>query len=331
MGLAQLTDNIPIPAYADVLAAADRIRGFAVRTPLLRSDSLDAITGGRVFVKPECLQRTGSFKFRGAYNRLSALSPEERAGGVVAFSSGNHAQGVALAAKLLGIRAAIVMPSDAPTVKVQATRDYGAEVIFYDRLTEKREVIGARLAAERGAVLVPSFDDPYIVAGQGTAGLEIAQDLEAMGLKADVALVCCGGGGLASGIGLGIGDVPIVVVEPEGYDDVTRSLASGAIEPVRNPGPTLCDALQTLVTVPLTFDILRSKGARGVAVSEASVKRAVAFAFAQLKLVVEPGGAVALAAALEGAVDLKGKVAVLTLSGGNVDPAVFIRCLTEAA
>lgn len=312
-------------------AAAARLRGHAVRTPLLRSDMLDAATGGRVFVKPECLQRTGSFKFRGAYNRLSALSPAERAGGVVAFSSGNHAQGVALAAKLLGIRAAIVMPADAPAVKVEATRGYGAEVIFYDRLAEKREVIAARLASERGAVLVPSFDDPYIVAGQGTAGLEIAEDLSAMGLAADVALVCCGGGGLASGIALGIGDVPVVVVEPEGYDDVTRSLAHGAIEPVRNPGPTLCDALQTLVTCPLTFGILQAKGTRGVAVSEEAVKRAVAFAFAELKLVVEPGGAVALAAALERAVDLEGKIAVLTLSGGNVDPAVFTRCLAEAA
>jgi len=302
-----------------------------VRTPLLRSDSLDAATGGRIFLKPECLQRTGSFKFRGAYNRLSALSAAERDAGVVAFSSGNHAQGVALAARLLGVRAAIVMPSDAPRIKVDATRGYGAEVVFYDRLTEKREVIAAGLASERGAVLVPSFDDPYIVAGQGTAGLEIAEDLAGMGLAADMALVCCGGGGLASGVALGLGDLPVVVVEPEGYDDVARSLASGRIEPVRDPGPTLCDALQTLVTVPLTFDILSAKRATGVAVSEASVMRAVAFAFAELKLVVEPGGAVALAAALERKVDLEGKVAVLTLSGGNVDPAVFARCLQEGA
>jgi threonine dehydratase len=314
---------------SDVEVAASRIRGEAVRTPLLRSDALDAATGGRVFVKPECLQRTGSFKFRGAYNRLSALTADERAGGVVAFSSGNHAQGVALAAKLLGLRAAIVMPADAPAVKVEATRGYGAEAIFYDRLTEKRELIAGRLATERGAVLVPSFDDPYIVAGQGTAGLEIAEDLAAMNVKADVALVCCGGGGLAAGIALGIGDVPVVVVEPEGYDDVTRSLANGAIEPVTNPGPTLCDALQTLVTCPLTFGILQAKGVRGVAVSEAAVKRAVAFAFAHLKLVVEPGGAVALAAALEGAVDLKGRTVVLTLSGGNVDREVFARCVSD--
>jgi threonine dehydratase len=323
--------TFPAVNRSDVDAAAARVRGHAVRTPLLRSDSLDAATGGRLFIKPECLQRTGSFKFRGAYNRLSALRPEERAGGVVAFSSGNHAQGVALAARLLQIPAAIVMPADAPAVKIRATRDYGAEVIFYDRLTERREVIGARLAAERGAVLVPSFDDPYVVAGQGTAGLEIAEDMAAIGLVPDVALVCCGGGGLAAGIALGLGEVPIMVVEPEGYDDVTRSLANGAIEPVRDPGATLCDALQTLVTCPLTFDILHAAGARGVAVSEAEVMRAVAFAFSDLKLVVEPGGAVALAAALSGRIDLRDRVAVLTLSGGNADPEVFVRCLTEGA
>jgi threonine dehydratase len=324
-----LTDSVSLspPTLVDVQAAASRIRGEAVRTPLLRSDALDAATGGRIFVKPECLQRTGSFKFRGAYNRLSAMSATERAGGVVAFSSGNHAQGVALAARLLGIRAAIVMPADAPVVKVEATRGYGAEVIFYDRLTEKREVISATLAAERGAVLVPSFDDPYIVAGQGTAGLEIAEDFAAMRITPDLALVNCGGGGLASGIAIALGDVPLMVVEPDGYDDVTRSLAAGAIEAVRNPGPTLCDALQTLITCPLTFGILRDRRVSGVSVSEDAVKQAVAFAFANLKLVVEPGGAVSLAAVLSGAVDARGKTVVLTLSGGNVDAAVFARCL----
>lgn len=312
-------------------AAASRIRDEAVRTPLLRSDALDAATGGRIYLKPECLQRTGSFKFRGAYNRLSALSPAERDGGVVAFSSGNHAQGVALAARLLGIRAAIVMPSDAPAVKVAATRGYGAEVIFYDRLTEKREVIAGKLASERGAVLVPSFDDPYIVAGQGTAGLEIAEDFAAMGLTPDLALVNCGGGGLAAGIALGIGDVPLIVVEPDGYDDVTRSLAAGTIEPVRDPGPTLCDALQTLITCPLTFGILQRRGVSGVSVSEAAVMEAVTFAFAHLKLVVEPGGAVSLAALLSGKVDARGKIVVATLSGGNVDAEVFERCLNAPA
>lgn len=314
---------------SDVRAAASRIGGHAVRTPLLPSDALDAATGGRIFVKPECLQRTGSFKFRGAYNRLSTMTDAERAGGVVAFSSGNHAQGVALAARLLDIRAAIVMPADAPAVKVDATRAYGAEVVFHDRLTEKREEIAACLAGERGATVVPSFDDPYVVAGQGTAGLEIAEDLAAMGLHADVALVCCGGGGLSAGIAVGLGDVPVVTVEPEGYDDVARSLVAGRIEAVRDPRPTICDALQTLVTCDLTFGLLHRRGTRGVAVTESAVMRAMAFAFREMKLVVEPGGAVALAAALDGVVDLRGKLAVLTLSGGNVDPVLFARCLNS--
>lgn len=311
------------PTLEQVKAAAARIAGVAVRTPLLRSDTLDGATGAKVWLKAECLQRTGSFKFRGAWNRLSALTPEQRREGVVAFSSGNHAQGVALAAKLLGIRATIVMPSDAPRIKADATRGYGAEIVSYDRLTERREVIAAKIAEERGGVVVPSFDDPYIVAGQGTAGLEIAEEAG----QPDVMLVCCGGGGLASGIALALPESGIVIVEPEGYDDVTRSLAGGAIEPVRDPGPTLCDALQTLVTAPLTFGILQARGARGVAVSEAEVKTAVAFAFRELKLVVEPGGAAALAAALSGKLDLRGKTVALTLSGGNVDAETYRTCL----
>ncbi|MBW7945508.1 MAG: threonine/serine dehydratase [Sphingomonadaceae bacterium] len=311
------------PTLEQVKAAAARIAGVAVRTPLLRSDTLDGATGAKVWLKAECLQRTGSFKFRGAWNRLSALTPEQRREGVVAFSSGNHAQGVALAAKLLGIRATIVMPSDAPRIKADATRGYGAEIVSYDRLTERREVIAAKIAEERGGVVVPSFDDPYVVAGQGTAGLEIAEEAG----QPDVMLVCCGGGGLASGIALALPESGIVVVEPEGYDDVTRSLAGGAIEPVRDPGPTLCDALQTLVTAPLTFGILQARGARGVAVSEAEVKAAVAFAFRELKLVVEPGGAAALAAALSGKLDLRGKTVALTLSGGNVDAETYRACL----
>ena len=310
----------------DVEIAAGRIAGHAVRTSLLRSDALDAICGGRVWLKPENLQRTGSFKFRGAYNRLAALTAEDRARGVVAFSSGNHAQGVALAARLLGVPATIVMPTDAPAVKIDKTRGYGAEVVLYDRYTEDRAAIAAELAAKRGGTVVPSFDDPYIVAGQGTVGLEIAQDLAAMRVAADLVLVCCGGGGLASGIALGSG-LPVVTVEPEGYDDVARSLAGGAIVPVENPGPTLCDALQTLVTCDLTFGVLRAAGARGVAVSEQAAMRAVRFAFDELKLVLEPGGAVALAAALAGVVDVRGRTAVVILSGGNVGAEVFGRCL----
>ena len=310
----------------DVEVAAGRIAGHTVRTPLLRSDALDAICGGRVWLKPENLQRTGSFKFRGAYNRLAALTAEQRSRGVVAFSSGNHAQGVALAARLLSVPATIVMPTDAPSVKIDKTRGYGAEVVLYDRYTEDRAAIAATLAAKRGGTVVPSFDDPYIVAGQGTVGLEITEDLAAMGETADLVLVCCGGGGLASGIALGSG-LPVVTVEPEGYDDVARSLAGGAIVPVENPGPTLCDALQTLVTCDLTFGVLRAAGARGVAVSEQAAMRAVRFAFDELKLVLEPGGAVALAAALAGVVDVRGRTAVVILSGGNVGAEVFGRCL----
>ncbi len=314
---------------SDVVAAAGRIAGHAVRTPLLRSDALDAATGARIWLKPECLQRTGSFKFRGAFNRLSALTPGEAPGGVVAYSSGNHAQGVALAAKLLGLPAVIVMPHDAPAVKVERTRGHGAEVVQYDRYSEDRTAIAARLAADRGAVIVPPYDDPYIVAGQGTAGLEAADDLAAMGVAADMALVCCGGGGLASGFAVGSG-LPVVVVEPEGYDDVVRSLAAGRIMPVENPGPTICDALQTLEMSELTFGILHSRGARGVFVTEPQVRAAVAFAFRELKLVVEPGGSVALAAALAGLVDVRGKTVVVVLSGGNVEAGVFAACLAAA-
>ncbi len=315
--------------YDEVVTAANRLAGIVVHTPLLASAALDAATGARVFLKPECLQRTGSFKFRGAYNRLSAIPIDQRAGGVVAYSSGNHAQGVALAARLLGMPAAIIMPRDAPRLKVERTRADGAEIIFYDRLTERREAIGAALAAERHAVVVPPFDDRHVIAGQGTAGLEAAADLAALGLVADMALVCCGGGGLASGFAVGA-RVPVIAVEPEGYDDVARSLAGGAIVPVENPGPTRCDALQTLRMADLTFDTLRANGAVGHVVSETEVARAMAFAFRELKLVVEPGGAVALAAALDGRIDLAGKTVLVVLSGGNVDAAVFAACLAEA-
>lgn len=313
---------------SDVELAAGRLAGVAVRTPLLRSDALDAATGARLWLKPENLQRTGSFKFRGAYNRLAALTDLERRAGVVAYSSGNHAQGVAFAAKLLGIRATIVMPHDAPGVKVAATRGYGAEVVRYDRLTERRELIAAAIVARGGATLVPPFDDPWVVAGQGTVGREIAQDLAAMQVHAEVALVCCGGGGLASGIAIGAG-LPVVTVEPAGYDDVARSLAAGRILPVVDPGPTLCDALQTLISAPLTFGILHAHGTRGVAVTEAQVLVAMCFAFDALKLVVEPGGAVALAAALAGVIELRDKTAVVVLSGRNVDPVIFARCLHD--
>lgn len=316
-----------IVTHDEIVTAAARIANVAFRTPLLTSAVLDAETGARIFLKPENLQRTGSFKFRGAYNRLSAIPPESRAGGVVAFSSGNHAQGVALAAKLLSMPAVIVMPSDAPAIKVERTRGHGAEVVFYDRYTEDRDAIAAAIAEKRGAVVVPPFNDRHVIAGQGTAGLEAVADLAAHGITADLALVCCGGGGLASGFAVG-SQLPVIAVEPEGYDDVVQSLASGSIVPVANPGPTRCDALQTLKMAQLTFDTLRAHGARAMAVSEDEAARAVAFAFRELKLVVEPGGAVALAAALSGRADIAGKTVVVILSGGNVEPAVFAECLS---
>jgi threonine dehydratase len=315
--------------HADVLAAANRLGKWPVRTPLISSPLLDEICGGRVWLKCENLQHTGSFKFRGAMNRLLAIPPEGRRGGVVAYSSGNHAQGVARAAKLLGMPAVIVMPSDAPRLKVERTRADGAKVVFYERLTESRETIAADLAAARGALIVPPFADPLIIAGQGTAGLEAVQDLAAMGETADLALTCCGGGGLSGGFAAG-SQLPVVVVEPQGYDDVCQSLAAGLIIPVSNPGPTRCDALQTLRMAGITFATLTHHGATGVAVSEAGVAQAVAFAFRELKLVVEPGGAVTLAALLTGRVDVRGKTVIATLSGGNIEPQVLLDCLAEA-
>jgi len=291
----------------------------AVVTPLIET----RIRGEPVFVKAESLQRTGSFKLRGAWWRLSSIPDAQRGAGVVAFSSGNHAQGVAWAAQRLGMPATIVMPHDAPAAKVAGTRASGAEIVFYDRATESREAIAARLAEARGAVLVPSFDDPWIVEGQGTAGLEIIDQYRAAtGRAVERIAVCCGGGGLSSGIALGAPDTAIVVVEPEGWDDMGESLRLGAIVPVGpSPPATSCDALQTLRVADLTFGILHGRGATGVAVSEAEIADAMRFAFETLKLVVEPGGAVALAAALAAKLPLAGTV--LVVSGGNVDPATF--------
>jgi threonine dehydratase len=309
---------IPEVTRDDVVAAAARIAEQVVRTPLIEAD----LPAGRVLLKAECLQTGGAFKLRGATNRLLQLDDGERAAGVVAFSSGNHAQGVAIAARRLGIPAAIVMPSDAPALKVEGTRAEGAEIVFYNRSCEDRVEIAAALAAERGAVLVPSFDDPHIVAGQGTVGLEIAEQCPEPLRRI---LVCTGGGGLAAGIALAVPEAEIVCVEPEGWDDMGRSLAAGVIVPVGpNPAPTLCDALQTPRVSPITFGILAGRGARSATVSEEEVRLAVRFAWEQLRLVVEPGGAVALAALLAGKVPVEpGTVA--TLSGGNVDPALLAR------
>jgi threonine dehydratase len=304
------------PTAKGVADAAGRIADLVTRTPLLPLDW----DGRRLWIKAECLQRGGSFKLRGASNRLALLSAAERARGVVAFSSGNHAQGVALAARRLGMQAAIVMPADAPAVKIEATRAAGAEILFYDRATESREAIGARLAAECGATLVPSFDDVDVIEGQGSVGVEIEAQL---GAPPPMVIVPCGGGGLSGGIALALPESRIVAVEPEGWDDMARSLALGRIVPVAEPAPpTRCDALQTRLVSPLTFGALSAAGARGLAVSEEEVEAAMAFAFRALRIVAEPGGAVALAALISGKVDAP-EGSVVVVSGGNVDPKLY--------
>ena len=299
----------------DVIEAGLRIAGCVERTPLVESE----LGGVPLLLKCECLQTGGAFKLRGASNRLLQLSEEERARGVVAFSSGNHARGVAIAARRLGIPATIVMPSDAPEVKIDGTRAEGAEIIFYDRATESRETIAGRISAETGATVVPSFDDAMIVAGQGTVGLEI---LEQMAEPPRRIVIPCGGGGLASGIALACPDTEIVIVEPEGWDDMGRSLELGTIVPVEPDAPsTLCDALQTPRVSPITFGILKSRAAKALAVSDDEVKAAIRFAWEWHQLMVEPGGAAALAALLAGKAEA-GVGTVAILSGGNIDPAL---------
>jgi threonine dehydratase len=302
----------------DVLDAAERLKAEVERTPLI-----DTTIGGlSVHLKCECLQTGGAFKLRGAMNRLLQLSTEERKSGVVAFSSGNHARGVAIAARRLGIHATIVMPSDAPMVKVEGTRSEGAEIIFYDRRSESREAIATRISEETGAIVVPSFDDPAIVAGQGTAGLEIVEQL---GRPPKRIIVPCGGGGLASGIALAVPEAEIVIVEPEGWNDMARSLELGEIVPVEADAPdTFCDALQTPRVSPITFAILRDRGARALSVSDAEAAQAIRFAWERHGLVVEPGGAVALAALLSAKVGPE-EDNVVVLSGGNIDPALHAR------
>ncbi len=320
---------VALPTAADVDEAARRLAGVALHTPLLTSAALDALTGGRIFLKAETLQHTGSFKFRGAYNKLAAIPLELRAGGVVAYSSGNHAQGVAAAARLLGMRCVIVMPRDAPRAKRERTAALGAEVVLYDRARDDREAIAGDIAAQRGAVLVPPYDDALIIAGQGTAGREIVDDLSALGLVPDVIVITASGGGLTAGIALAIKSrVPaaaLYTAEPQGFDDHARSFRSGQREQNAALTGTICDALMARMPGKLTFAINQSLVGAGVAVNDEEVGAAVAFAFAELKLVVEPGGAVALAALMTGKVDVKNKVGVAVLSGGNVDPELFSR------
>ena len=313
------------PTRKGVEAAAARLISEVTPTPLLPLD----LAGVSIRVKAECLQRGGSFKLRGATNRLKQLGPEERRRGVVAFSSGNHAQGVALAARRLGIAATIVMPSDAPAVKREATLAAGAMIVEYDRYRESREAIASRLATEAGATLVPSFDDVDIIEGQGSVGVEIREQL---GAAPDKVIVPCGGGGLSAGIALALPESEVVAVEPEGWDDMGRSIIAG--EPVPVPAdapPTRCDALQTRLVSPLTLDALREQGARGVAVSEDEIAAAMAIAARHLRLVVEPGGAVALAAVLSGKAGALTDRSVVVISGGNVDPLVYAEILKDQA
>lgn len=308
--------------HQDVVAAADRIRGLVKQTPLIETE----IDGVQVWLKCECLQTGGAFKLRGATNRLLQLSPEEREKGVVAFSSGNHARGVAIAARRLGIRAVIVMPSDAPQVKVDGTRGEGAEIVFYDRRSESREAIAARISEETGATVVPSFDDPAIVAGQGTAGLEVVEQL---GRSPGRIVVPCGGGGLASGIALAVPDAEMVIVEPERWDDMGRSLEIGEIVPVEPDAPsTFCDAIMTPRVSPITFGILSGREAKAASVSDAEVAEAVRFAWTRHQLVVEPGAAVALAALLSGKLGPL-EDTVVVVSGGNIDPALHARIIAS--
>ncbi len=318
-----------------IRAAARRLDGHARRTTILTSPFLDEIAGRQVFVKPECLQHTGSFKFRGGWSAVSALTDNALKTGVIAFSSGNHAQGVALAAKTHGAPAVIVMPSDAPVIKIENTRALGAEVVLYDRATEDRDEIGTRLAAERGLTLIKPFDEPQVIAGQGTCGLEIAADMNAMGVTdADVA-VCCGGGGLTSGIALALAaDAPglrVRPVEPEGFDDVTRSLASGQIERNARTVGSLCDAIITPQPGEITFPIMQAHCGPGVVVTEADCLRAVGLAYERLKIVVEPGGAAALAAALFRPDAFEGDAIIAVATGGNIDPPVFSKALETLA
>lgn len=323
------------PTMADVAAAAARLAGVAVETPLIRSEVLDARVGGRVFLKPECLQRTGSFKFRGAYNRVSMIPEHEREGGVVACSSGNHAQGVAAAAHLYGMPSAIVMPRDAPSMKVARTRALGADVVSYDRETEDREAIARTLAAARHATFVHPYDDAGVIAGQGTVGLEIVAACRRLGVRPDAVLAPASGGGLIAGVSIavrdGFPDAEVFSVEPAGFDDYARSLSAGERLGNERLSGSLCDALMSNRPGEQTFAINRHTLAGGLAVTDAEALAAVAFAARELKLVLEPGGAVALAALLSGAFDVVGRTVVVVLSGGNVDEAVLARALAESA
>lgn len=323
-----------VTSYSDILAAANRISPVVSTTPLLENANLNRRLGGRIFIKAETLQRAGSFKFRGAYNRLAQLNSEQKKLGVVAWSSGNHAQGVAAAAKILGIKATIVMPEDAPQIKIDATADYGADIVFYDRYTEDREDIGHKLCEDRGSTLVPSYDDPHIIAGQGTVGLELsAQFSEQCDGELHQVLMPCGGGGLCAGSAIAVEatspNTSFFGVEPEDFNDTVLSIRSGRFESVDPKARSICDALQAGMPGRMTLPINRAKLTGVLTVSDTQVMSAMAYAWQYLKLVVEPGGAVSLAAILAGQLDCQNKNTVITLSGGNVDRDLFNRALEQ--
>ncbi len=320
--------SLPV-TFADIAAAAGRLAGKAIRTPLLASEALDKATGGRLLIKPEPLQRTGSFKFRGACNTIAQLPP----GPVVACSSGNHAQGVAAAARLFGRRATIVMPADAPAIKLANTRRLGAEIVTFDRFRDNREAIADEIVATTGAHLVRPYDDPRIIAGQGTVGLEMAEDAEAMGLVPDNAVVCCGGGGLVAGTATALVErfpkIAVYTAEPANFDDTARSLASGKRETNDPSARSICDALLAPTPGELTLEINRQLLEGGLAVTDPETAAAMRAAFRELKIVTEPGGAVALAACLTGKLDCRNKTTLVVLSGGNVDSELYARVLRE--
>ncbi len=323
-----------LPTFADVQAAARRLEGIAIRTPLLENARVNARLGGRLFIKAECLQRTGSFKIRGAYNFLASMSEADRKKGAVGWSSGNHAQGLAEAGRLLGVKTTIVMPADAPALKVANTRASGAEVVLYDRVRESREEIGLGIAARTGATVVPPYDHVWILTGQGTAGLELAEQAKALGVTLDAVAAPCSGGGLSTGTALGVkGIMPNATVhagEPAGFDDLARSLASGKKEKNAKLSGSICDALLAPEPGDVTFPLAQKVLGPGLVVTDDEVLDAMEVAFREFKIVVEPGGAVALAAALTGKLPVKGRNVAVICSGGNVDHATFIRALSRA-
>jgi threonine dehydratase len=325
--------SLPLPTFYDVQAAARRLEGITLRTPLLENARVNDRLGGRLFIKAECLQRTGSFKLRGAYNFLASMSEADRGKGVVGWSSGNHAQGLAEAARLMGVKATIVMPADAPALKVANTRASGAEVVLYDRVTESREQIGQGIAQKTGATIVPPYDHPWILTGQGTAGLEIVEQAKALGVRLDAVAAPCSGGGLSTGIALAVNglspDTTVHAGEPAGFDDLARSLASGTKQKNDKLAGSICDALLAPTPGDITFALARQFLGPGLVVTDDEVLDAMEVAFREFKLVVEPGGAVALAAALTGKLPVMGRAVAVVCSGGNVDHATFQRALSR--